>query len=89
MSMRWHRLQALNNLAVIYTSQGKAQEALQLLQAAIGANQRYAGACPQQHACSPGPAESMAACAHPGIFLSHGIPLSPRRSLEQPRRAAA
>ena len=35
-------LQGLNNLAVIYTAQGKAQEALQTLQAATLADPGYA-----------------------------------------------
>ena len=37
-------LQGLNNLAVIYTQQGRAQEALQLLQAAVMAAPTYAEA---------------------------------------------
>ncbi len=37
-------LQGLNNLAVIYTQQGRAQEALHLLQAAIMAAPGYAEA---------------------------------------------
>jgi hypothetical protein len=36
-------LQSLNNLAVVLTSQGKAGEALSLLQAAISACPTYAG----------------------------------------------
>lgn len=43
-SLHLHTPQALNNLAAIYTGQGRAQEALQLLQAAIGASPQYAGA---------------------------------------------
>lgn len=38
------RLQGLNNLAVVYTQQGRAQEALQLLQAAVMAAPDYAEA---------------------------------------------
>lgn len=37
-----HSAQGLNNLAVIYTSQGRAQEALQTLQAATLADPNYA-----------------------------------------------
>ena len=37
-------LQGLNNLAVVYTQQGRAQEALQLLQAAVMAAPDYAEA---------------------------------------------
>jgi hypothetical protein len=37
-------VQSLNNLAVVLTSQGKAGEALSLLQAAISACPTYAGA---------------------------------------------
>ena len=37
-------MQGLNNLAVIYTQQGRAQEALQLLQAAVMAAPTYAEA---------------------------------------------
>lgn len=37
--------QSLNNLGVLYTSQGRAQEALQLLQAALVAKPDYAGVC--------------------------------------------
>lgn len=37
--------QGLNNLAVIYTSQGRAQEALQTLQAATLADPNYAEVC--------------------------------------------
>lgn len=38
------RLQGLNNLAVVYTQQGRAQDALQLLHAAVMAAPAYAEA---------------------------------------------
>ena len=67
-------LQGLNNLAVIYTSQGKAQEALQTLQAATLADPNYAEAyvCtePLSNASSLSPASGVTLARHNNLICA-------------------